>query len=281
MSTDKFKENIHHPSVRSFGQEWTRFTQENLPEKELKEIFSQYFRIFPWKVLPKDAVGFDLGCGSGRWGKFVAPRVGILHCIEPSLDALIVARRNLAQFDNCKFHQASVDSIPLEDGSMDFGYSLGVLDHIPDTQKGIESCVRKLKRGAPFLLYIYYAFENRPLWFRLIWSISNIFRKGISVLPFFVKYWIIWAIAILVYYPVAKLSLALELLGISVENIPLSAYRRRSFYTMRTDAFDRFATPLEKRFRAEEIRNMMERSGLGRIVFSNSVPYWCAVGYKK
>ena len=49
---------------------------------------------------------------------------------------------------------------------MDFGYSLGVLHHLEDTQAGMAACVRKLKPGAPFLVYIYYALENRPIWFR-------------------------------------------------------------------------------------------------------------------
>jgi hypothetical protein len=50
---------------------------------------------------------------------------------------------------------------------------------------------------------------------------------------------------------------------------------------MRTDALDRFGTKLEQRFTAAQIRQMMERAGLERITFSNSVPFWCAVGFKK
>jgi len=61
---------------------------------------------------------------------------------------------------------------------------------------------------------------------------------------------------------------------------PLAWYRSRSYYTMRTDALDRFGTKLEKRFTAAQIRKMMEDSGLERIVFSDTAPYWCAVGYK-
>jgi 2-polyprenyl-3-methyl-5-hydroxy-6-metoxy-1,4-benzoquinol methylase len=44
---------------------------------------------------------------------------------------------------------------------MDFGYSLGVLHHIPDAQKALSDCVKKLKLGAPFLVYLYYSFDNR------------------------------------------------------------------------------------------------------------------------
>jgi hypothetical protein len=49
---------------------------------------------------------------------------------------------------------------------------------------------------------------------------------------------------------------------------------------MRTDALDRFGTRLEQRFTAAEIRQMMEEAGLEKIQFSETMPFWCAVGYK-
>lgn len=119
------------------------------------------------------------------------------------------------------------------------------------------------------------------MWFRWLWRASDLIRKGISASPFAIRYLITQAIATLVYYPLAKLSLVLETLGVNVDAFPLSAYRCRSFYTMRTDAFDRFGTRLEQRFTAQEIRHMMENAGLRRVVFSDSSPYWCALGYKE
>jgi len=60
----------------------------------------------------------------------------------------------------------------------------------------------------------------------------------------------------------------------------LSGYRNLSFYTMRTDALDRFGTRLEQRFSRERIKAMMEQAGLERVEFSASEPFWCAVGYR-
>ncbi|SFV56663.1 3-demethylubiquinone-9 3-methyltransferase [hydrothermal vent metagenome] len=108
-----------------------------------------------------------------------------MHCIDPSNLALKVAQKNLEGKNNCQFHCATVDSIPLEDNSMDFAYSLGVLHHVPNTQEAINSCVAKLKPKAPFLVYLYYAFDNKPWWFKLIWKFSDIVRKVISKQPYF------------------------------------------------------------------------------------------------
>lgn len=272
--------NLDESTVHGFGVEWSRFDQSELSSAELERYFTAYFRVFPWSRLPTGAVGFDLGSGSGRWAKLVAPRVGHLHCIDASSAALAVARRNLADVPNCTFHHASVDAIPLANDSADFGYSLGVLHHVPDTQAGIRALVAKLKPGAPLLLYLYYALENRPLWYRALWRASDAVRRGLSRLPDGVRVLTSDALAATVYLPLARTAKLVESLGLPAEQVPLYAYRDASFYSMRTDALDRLGTQLEQRFTAAQIRQMMEGAGLERVEFSPEPPYWCAVGYK-
>ena len=267
-------------TVEGFGDEWSRFDQSDLPEDEQRLLFDEYFSVFPWKDISRQSVGFDLGCGSGRWAKSVAPKVKKLICIDPS-NAIDIAKKNLSNFDNCEFESASVDDIPIDNNSMDFGYSLGVLHHVPDTEMGIKQCVEKLKKGSPLLLYLYYRFDNRPFWFRFIWSITDLLRKIISKMPYGLRYIFSQIIAVLVYFPLARTALYLGKLNLNVANFPLSSYKNLSFYTMRTDALDRFGTRLEQRFTRKEIKNMMENAGLEHIKFSNSKPFWVAVGYKK
>ena len=166
--------NIDPKTVEGFGDEWAAYDQTDLSAAEQRRLFDQYFSPFPFDTLPARAEGFDLGCGSGRWAELVAPNVGRLHCIDPAAKALAVARRRLAQRDNVDFHECAVDDIPLADDSQDFGYSIGVLHHIPDTEDAMRACVRKLKGDAPFLVYLYYAFDNRPVWFRTIWRLWRV-----------------------------------------------------------------------------------------------------------
>ncbi|MEP6729705.1 MAG: class I SAM-dependent methyltransferase [bacterium] len=271
--------NINQAVVDGFGDEWSRFDQSGMSHEEWLTLAEAYFELMPWATLPPDASGFDLGCGSGRWAKYVAPRVGVLHCVDASEAALGVARRTLAGIPNVAFHAASVDAIPLANASQDFGYSLGVLHHVPDTEEGVKQAVAKLRRGAPFLLYLYYSFENRPIWFRAIWRVSDGLRRVVSRFPHSLRYGASQVIAATVYYPLARSAQLLERCGMSVEHLPLAAYRDRSFYVMRTDALDRFGTQLEQRFSRAEIRGMMERAGLERVTFSDRV-FWCAVGWK-
>lgn len=280
MSFDQ--NNIDLKTVAGFGDEWKRFDQSELDENEIQGIFAKYFSIFPWDLLPENAHGFDMGCGSGRWAKLVADKVGVLHCIEPS-SAIEIAKINLSDHKNCVFHKHGVGENFLPEGTMDFGYSLGVLHHIPDTEKGVRDSVKLLKSGAPFLLYVYYSLENRSTIYRSLWKISDFFRLVISRLPFGPRYLASQIIALFVYLPLARLAALLEKIGLSeakAQALPLGFYRNLSFYTIRTDSLDRFGTRIEKRFTRYEIELMMRRAGLTNICFSDLPPYWCAVGIK-
>ena len=271
--------NVDPRVIDGFGREWERFDQRGIDPREALALFARYFAIFPWEALPEGASGFDAGCGSGRWARFVAPRVGVLHCVDASDVALRVAASNLANLRNCEFHHATVDRMPMADRTMDFGYSLGVLHHVPDTLSGLRACVRKLKPGAPFLLYLYYAFDNRPGWFRMLWKASDVLRVLVSRCPFAVRRVVCDMLAVGVYLPLARAAKLAERMGAPIDHVPLSLYRNQSLYVMRTDALDRLGTRLEKRFTRDDMRQLMEQAGLRDIRLQEAPPYWVAVGF--
>jgi ubiquinone/menaquinone biosynthesis C-methylase UbiE len=276
----KALENVDERTVESFAEEWSRYDQSELSKAELENMFESYFRIFPWEQLPANARGFDMGCGTGRWAAFVAERVGQLALIDVSQKTLNIARKNLDGATNVEFLKGSANDSGLRNNSQDFGYSLGVLHHIPDTAQALASCVKLIKSGAPFLVYLYYRFDNRPKWFAAIWRTSELARALISRLPNWAKHIVTDTLAAIVYWPLARLAWLGNKVGINIGNLPLYEYRNSSFYTMRTDSRDRFGTPLEQRFTREQIHTMMIDAGLTDIRFSEQPPFWCAVGAK-
>lgn len=275
--------NIDKPTVEGFDREWTTFTQsaEAFTDADRRAMFDGYFAIFPWERLPPESVGADIGCGSGRWAMLVAPRVGHLHAVDPAADALAVARANLAGLGNVSFHRASVSALPLADGSLDFAYALGVLHHVPDTAQAIRDVAAKLKAGAPFLLYLYYAFDNRSAGYRLLWKFSNAGRLILSRAPYPLQIAATTVIAYTVYWPITRLAALLEKLGKLPRSWPLTYYRHRALYVMRTDAFDRFCTRLEQRFTRAQIVDMLRAAGFDNITFSETEPFWVAVATKR
>ena len=128
----------------------------------------------------------------------------------------------------------------------------------------IRSCADLLKSGAPLLLYLYlyYAFDNRPPWFRWIWRLSNAARLLIRRLPPRPKQLVTDLVALSVYLPLSRLAALAEAAGLNVAFFPLSYYRHCNFYIMRIDQRDRFGIPLEQRFSRAQLRAMCTAAGL-------------------
>ncbi len=148
--------NLDPRTVAGFEEQWSRFRQRELPDDERWRKFDGYFRIFPWHLLPPDGGrGADVGCGTGRWAILVAPRVAERTSWMQALPPSKWRARTLPP--NVWFHCASVNAMPFDDGSLDFAYSLGMLHYVPDAAAAVAAVARKLKAGAPFLIYLYKA----------------------------------------------------------------------------------------------------------------------------
>jgi len=117
-----------------------------------------------------------------------------------------------------------------------------------------------------------------PRWFRWLWRLSNAARRLIRRLQPRPKQLVTVLIALTIYWPLSRLVSLAAAAGLPVASFPLSYYRHCSLYTLRTDARDRFGTPLEQRFSRAQIRAMCSSAGLVDLRFSTRAPYWCVVG---
>jgi len=271
-------ENIDKKTVESFGEEWSKFN--SFSDVDLNVTGDEYFDIVPEHVY-KDKKVLDAGCGTGRWSKYISAKASEIEAVDPSA-AVFSAASVLQGCDNARVSQASIDNLPFADNSFDFVFSLGVLHHIPDTQNAMNKCVLKVKPGGLFLVYLYYSLDNRGLLFRALFYISNMMRKIVSKLPSAIKKMVCDLLAVVIYLPFISISKLFSLLGLDnlIKYIPLSYYSNKSLNIIRNDSLDRFGTPLEQRFSKKEIEAMMRNAGLNEILFSDSEPYWHAVGRK-
>ena len=267
--------------INDFGNEWAKFDNISVSNLELKKIFNSYFYIFPKKFFNKNAVGIDLGSGSGRWAKFIIPKIKKIYLLEPSTKAINVSKKKFKKHKNIEYLNIEIKKLDLKNNSLDFAYSLGVIHHLKYPVKSFKIVNKKLKKNSPFLVYLYHNFEENSKLYNYIWQISEIFRKIICKQNFFIKSLICDIIALLVYFPLAKVSLILDKLGFNIKNIPLNIYKNKSFYIMRNDSLDRFGTKYEKRYSKKDILRLFKKTGFYNIKISTKEPYWCAVGYKK
>lgn len=273
------KENIDPGVVNDFGEEWKKFSVHN--DESVKELRKEYFDIINETIVNKNTYMIDIGCGSGRWTDYFVDKAGFIEAIDPS-DAILVADRMLGNKTNVRVTKASVDTIPWDDETFDFGMSIGVLHHIPDTKQALISCVDKIKRGGYFYVYLYYRFDNRGVLFKTVFYMSNILRLIISRMPPALKRFTCDVLAIFVYWPLSRFAGLLHKMNLHklAKKIPLEPYYNKPFYNLRNDSLDRFGTKLEQRFLKSEIAEMMKEAGLTNIKFGEHSAFWHAIGQK-
>ncbi len=273
--------NLDQITVDSFGEEWKTF--HGFSDKDLQWLGDKYFDVVTPYMLNNTMKVIDIGCGSGRIIKYLKGRYGHITGIDPS-QAIFVANELIGTEDAVELIQTSTDNIPFPDNYFDFGYSLGVLHHIPDTAQALNDCIKKIRPGGHFLLYLYYNLDNKPYYFRIFFFLSNLIRRVVSKMPRKLKKISCDILAVILYLPFVAISRFLKLLGVPErirKNVPLQSYESQSFYLIRNDSLDRFGTPLEQRFSKKQMQKMMEHAGLTDIIFSTDIPYWHAVGKKK
>lgn len=272
-------DNIDAGVVETFGEEWLKF--KDYSNKEINSIAGMYFDIVGEDIANKNSYALDIGCGTGRWTKFLAGKLGFIEAIDPS-NAVFAADHLLKDVENVRITKASVETIPFNDETFDFAMSVGVLHHIPNTQQAMIDCVKKVKKGGYFYCYLYYNFDNKGPVFKALFALSNVIRLVVSRLPAAIKRVSCDALAVLLYMPFVLTSRLLSVLGLTklAKQIPLSDYADKSFFVIRNDSLDRFGTRLEHRFSRKQVIELMENSGLENIVVGEGSPFYHAVGRK-
>jgi SAM-dependent methyltransferase/uncharacterized protein YbaR (Trm112 family) len=257
----------------SFGYEWEAFDHV-LPEYDAEA--ANYFRLLG--PSPFDGVIVDAGCGMGRWAMFAAQSVGDRLFAVDFSRAIDRAAARLAPFPRAHCLQADLAFLPLRDSLVDVTYCLGVLHHLVRPDDGLRELARVTRRSGGILLYLYYALDNRPVFYRWLLAVVTVVRRVTSRLPKRMMHAIAILVGVAVYWPLARVAATLGRLfgpgGSSL--IPLHHYASHSLRFMIADAFDRFGTPVEFRYTRQEIREWLTSYGM-EATFSDTSPYWVAL----
>jgi ubiquinone/menaquinone biosynthesis C-methylase UbiE len=95
--------------------------------------------------LPLNAVVADVGTGTGFVARGLVERASKVVGFDASPEMLNVARRNLAQFDNVEFREATGDQLPVSSEMFDGVFANMYLHHAPDPLATIKEMARVLK----------------------------------------------------------------------------------------------------------------------------------------
>ncbi len=167
----------------NFGWQWNKWARVQFEEENIGRPMENYSKDMFYKITEfndeqiKDKFVLDIGCGSGRFADIVTSMGGVSIALDYS-NAIDVARENVNK-ENVLFVQADALKLPFKNSVIDFAYSIGVLHHTPNPQKGVQEAFRVIKKGGEFALSVYskeslYTFSSVAMWrkiFKTLWPV--------------------------------------------------------------------------------------------------------------
>ena len=99
--------NIDSEVVKSFGEEWLRF--QHFSTEMITRCGTEYFDLLSEAVVNKNSCVLDIGCGTGRWTKYLVNRCRFIEAVDPS-NAIFAADNLLGDVSNVRLTKASIES---------------------------------------------------------------------------------------------------------------------------------------------------------------------------
>jgi len=140
----------------SFGLQWNQHARVQLDSRN-GTTFSRdrFYTITEW--LPPsltEKLVLDVGCGAGRFAEVALDDGAEVVAVDLS-SAVDAAYQNLGMRPRFHCVQASIYELPFADGTFDYAYCIGVIQHTPDPEKAVKSILPKIRIGGKVGLWIY------------------------------------------------------------------------------------------------------------------------------
>jgi SAM-dependent methyltransferase len=239
----------------AFGYSWTHYPKKNPYTEE------------QWRdwVVPLSEADFagrrvlDVGCGLGGFAEY-ARRWGAEHVVGVDLSAAIDAAHERLG-DDVDLVQGDIYAMPLVEGSFDLAYSIGVLHHLPDPERGFQEMARTVRPGGLVFAWVY-GREGNGLIVRVV---DPLRRRALSRLP---RGLLKWAVS----FPLAAVLWPFVAAARRGASFPYSAYFRflgqNDFRFTHGVVFDHLVAPTSHYIRREEFAAWFDRAGLVDVVIT-------------
>lgn len=112
-------------------------------------------------LLPREWVVADLGCGTGNAAELLAGRVRRVIAIDSSEVMLRAARQRLEGAKNISFKRGELETLPLDDSSVDAAVCVLVLHHLDRPEAAVAEMRRILKPGGRALVVDMFEHDRR------------------------------------------------------------------------------------------------------------------------
>lgn len=122
-------------------------------DKLREELFGRasYLQALAALIDPSWTVG-DLGCGTGQVAAALAPFVSRVIAVDRSGEMLQAARRRARDAHNVDVRRGDLESLPIDDASIDAATVLLVLHHLPAPAAALSEAARVLRPGGRIVI---------------------------------------------------------------------------------------------------------------------------------
>ena len=167
--------------ANSFGFQWKKwsriqFESDNIGKPMEGHTRKMFDTITANSIehIKKDDVILDIGCGSGRFIDVIRMR-----CDNPIIgidysNSVEIAYTNFLTDKKICIVQADALNLPFRSGTFQGSFSIGVLHHTPDPEKGVKEAFRVINKGGWFGLSVYQknSYYDKPVlkFYRKIFS---------------------------------------------------------------------------------------------------------------
>jgi len=166
----------------SFGLQWTVHSETQLDSRTGTPISRERLERCIGEPLSslRGANVLEAGCGAGRFTELLVAAGAEVHAVDLSV-AVEANRLNVGDHPNYAVAQADILSLPFPSDSFDVVCCLGVLQHLPSPERGIESLWTRVRPGG-LLVIDHYRWDLRQLVGRLT-RLSTLYRMILKRIP--------------------------------------------------------------------------------------------------
>ena len=214
-----------------------------------------------------EVLALDLGCGSGRWTRYLSSRVGP-WTRRSQRGRGACGPGAWRPGSRCAGSRPVWTTCPVPDGAYDLAICLGVLHHVPDTAGRLRSWRRRcVPAGICSCTRTTPSIYRGPL-YRAVFRASDLVRAVISRLPGGLK-------RLVVTRSPSRYTPPLRTLARLLRDLKVKGWERCRWPSIMTRASPSCGTmhwtgsgPPEQRFTREEMAAMMRPAGLSEVRFS-------------
>jgi len=265
-----------------FGWEWRKFSLTvEAGYLGSKELFLDFIvpveeSFFSSKVI------LDAGCGLGRFTS-LAHQFGAFQVIGIDLGSSVeLAYEKTRNLPGVHILQADLHRLPFGE-IFDYIFSIGVLHHLLDPEKGFRSLVKHMKEGAGISIYVY-GREDNDLVIRLIdpvrkYVTSRLPKPILYIISHLVTLALFFALK-RVYNPFSRFSCHFPFFKkLLTHREYLSFISSFTYSELQLVVFDQLTPRITNYIKKDEITSWFEHSGLQEVrVTCRLKNGWCGFG---